>query len=54
MAVTISPDNVGFAFSPQLKAIARIEQRQEVLMQTHDCFEGQIRAPSDLIDIQVD
>ena len=50
MAVTISRDNVFFAFSPQLKAIARIEQGQEVLLQTHDCFEGQIRAPSDLVD----
>ena len=39
MAVTISRDNVFFAFSPQLKAIARIEQGQEVLLQTHDCFE---------------
>ena len=50
MAVTISRDNVFFAFSPQLKAIARIEQGQEVLLQTHDCFEGQIRATSDLVD----
>jgi amidase len=50
MAVTISRDNVFFAFSPQLKAIARIEQGQEVLLQTHDCFEGQIRTTSDLVD----
>jgi len=50
MAVTISRDKVFFAFSPQLKAIARIEQGQEVLLQTHDCFEGQIRATTDLVD----
>jgi amidase len=50
MVVTISRDKVFFAFSPQLKAIARIEQGQEVLLQTHDCFEGQIRATSDLVD----
>jgi len=50
MAVTISRDKVFFAFSPQLKAIARIEQGQEVLLQTHDCFEGQIRSNSDLVD----
>jgi len=50
MSVTISRDNVFFAFSPQLKAIARIEQGQEVLLQTHDCFEGQIRTTSDLVD----
>ena len=50
MAMTISRDKVFFAFSPQLKAIARIEQGQEVLLQTHDCFEGQIRTTSDLVD----
>jgi amidase len=50
MAVTISRDHVFFAFSPQLKAIARIEQGQEVLLQTHDCFEGQIRGTTDLVD----
>ncbi|MCJ7512509.1 MAG: acetamidase/formamidase family protein [Anaerolineales bacterium] len=50
MAVTISRDKVFFAFSPQLKAIATIEQGQEVLLQTHDCFEGQIRTTSDLVD----
>jgi len=50
MAVTISRDDVFFAFSPLLKAIARIEQGQEVLLQTHDCFEGQIRTTSDLVD----
>ena len=50
MTVTISRDNVFFAFSPQLKAIARIEQGEEVLLETHDCFEGQIQTTSDLVD----
>lgn len=50
MTVTISRDNVFFAFSPQLRAIARIEQGQEVLLQTHDCFEGQIQTTNDLVD----
>ena len=50
MAVTISRNNVFFAFSPHLKAIAQIEQGEEVLLQTHDCFEGQIHTTSDLVD----
>jgi amidase len=50
MAVTISRENVFFAFSPQLKAIAEIQQGEEVLLQTHDCFEGQIQTTADLVD----
>jgi amidase len=50
MAVTISRKNVFFAFSPHLKAIAQIEQGEEVLLQTHDCFEGQIQTTHDLVD----
>jgi amidase len=50
LAVEISRQNVFFAFSPQLKAIAHIEQGEEVLLQTHDCFEGQIQTTRDLVD----
>ncbi len=50
MAVTISRENVFFAFNPHLKAIAQIQQGEEVLLQTHDCFEGQIQTTSDLVD----
>jgi amidase len=50
MAVEISRQNVFFAFSPQLKAIAHIQQGEEVLLQTHDCFEGQIQTTQDLVD----
>jgi amidase len=50
MAVEISRKDVFFAFSPQLKAIAHIEQGEEVLLQTHDCFEGQIQTTKDLVD----
>ena len=50
MTVTISRQNVFFAFSPQLKPIAQIEQGEEVLLQTHDCFEGQIQTTQDLVD----
>jgi amidase len=50
LTVTISRENVFFAFKPHLKAIAHIQQGEEVLLQTHDCFEGQIQTTSDLVD----
>ena len=50
MTTTISRDKVFFAFGPQLKAIAEIQQGEEVLLHTHDCFEGQIQRPTDLVD----
>jgi len=50
MVVTISRENVFFAFSPRLKPIAQIQQGEEVLLQTHDCFQGQIQTTSDLVD----
>jgi amidase len=50
MTTIIPRDKVFFAFGPQLKAIAEIEQGEEVLLHTHDCFEGQIQVPTDLVD----
>ena len=43
MATQISREQVFFAFGPALKEIARIPQGEEVVMETHDCFEGQIQ-----------
>jgi len=50
MATQISREKVFFAFAPTLKEIARIPQGEEVVMETHDCFEGQIQTTSDLLD----
>jgi amidase len=50
MATQISREKVFFAFGPALKEIARIPQGEEVVMETHDCFEGQIQTTSDLVD----
>jgi amidase len=50
MTTNISREKVFFAFSPNLEAIAQIEQGEEVFLQTHDCFEGQIQTTSDLVD----
>jgi amidase len=50
MATQISREKVFFAFGPALKEIARIPQGEEVVMETHDCFEGQIQTTNDLVD----
>jgi amidase len=50
MVTTIPREHVFFAFAPDLKPVAKVEQGEEVLLQTHDCFEGQIQLPTDLID----
>lgn len=47
---TILRDNVFFAFSPSLRAVAEIEQGEEVLLYTRDCFEGQVQQTTDLVD----
>ena len=50
MSTTIPRDRLFFAFGPHLEPAAEVEQGEEVLLQTHDCFEGQIQLPSDLVD----
>ena len=42
--------NVFFAFHPDLKPAYRVQQGEEVTMETHDCFEGQLKTSADLID----
>ena len=39
-----------FAFDPALTPAARMRQDEEGLLQTHDCFEGQIQTSADLLD----
>jgi amidase len=50
MAVHVSRDNVFFAFSSVGKPVARVQQDEEVILETHDCFQGQLRSERDLID----
>ncbi len=47
---TVPRNQLFFAFDPALKAAARIRQDEESLLQTHDCFEGQIQTTADLLD----
>ena len=47
---TVPRDQLFFAFEPGLKPAARLRQGEQGVLQTHDCFEGQIQTPSDLLD----
>ena len=49
MAIQVSRENVFFAFSPQLQPVARVRPGEEVVFETHDCFEGQIQTDKDLV-----
>jgi amidase len=50
MAVRVSRDEVFFAFGAGLPAAARVKQGEEVLLETHDCFQGQLKTERDLIN----
>ncbi len=50
MTRTISREHVFFSFNPSLQAVEKINQGEEILLQTHDCFEGQIQRTTDLVD----
>jgi amidase len=49
MTTRIPREHVFFAFSPELKPALEVDQGEEVLMETHDCFEGQLRTEQDLV-----
>lgn len=49
MSVRISRDKVFFAFSPALQSVAHVKQGQEVVLETHDCFQGQLKSESDQV-----
>jgi amidase len=49
MTVKITRDHVFFAFSPDLVPVSRIKQGEEGIMETHDCFQGQLKNEKDLI-----
>lgn len=49
MSITVKRENVFFSFSPANQAVVHVKQGDTVRMETHDCFEGQIRSVKDLI-----
>jgi amidase len=46
----VTHDSLFFAFEPGLKPAARLRQGETGVLETHDCFEGQIQTSSDLVD----
>jgi len=51
MTQKVNRSHVFFSFHPDLVPVLRVQQGEEVVMETHDCFEGQIRNSNDLIDV---
>ncbi|HVO38298.1 MAG TPA: acetamidase/formamidase family protein [Spirochaetia bacterium] len=49
MPVRVSRENVFFSFTPGRAPAARVRQGEEVVLETHDCFQGQLRTEKDLI-----
>lgn len=50
MTIKINREQVFYAFDPTLKPVARLNLGEEGIMETHDCFEGQLKTEKDLID----
>ncbi|HTP01330.1 MAG TPA: acetamidase/formamidase family protein [Anaerolineales bacterium] len=46
----VTNNELFFAFDPALKPAARIRQGEDGVLETHDCFEGQIQTKDDLLD----
>jgi amidase len=49
MPTKITREHVFFAFSPEIEPALEVDQGEEVLMETHDCFQGQLRTEQDLV-----
>lgn len=49
MPPLIKRDRVFFSFSPQLQPVAHLQQGEQFIMETHDCFEGQLHSETDLV-----
>jgi acetamidase/formamidase len=45
MTAKVTRDRLFFAFEPTLHPALHIEQGEDVVLETHDCFEGQIQTP---------
>lgn len=50
MTTKVTRDRLFFAFEPKLNPATHVAQGEDVVLETHDCFEGQIQKPQDLVD----
>jgi len=51
MEKKLTRDTVFYAFSPNLEPAMRVEQGEEFVLETHDCFSGQLKSEDDLLDV---
>jgi amidase len=49
MATRVNRDQLFYSFEPNLKPATRVRSGEEVIFETHDCFQGQIRSERDLV-----
>lgn len=50
MEKKLTRENVFYAFTPELKPALRVAQGEEFILETHDCFSGQLKSEKDLLD----
>jgi amidase len=50
MPCELTRDKAFFAFSPDVEPIIRVQQDEELLIQTHDCFSGQLKTSADTLE----
>ena len=50
MASELTRDKAFFGFSPDLTPLARVKQGEELLIETHDCFSGQLKTAADTLE----
>ncbi len=50
MAFELTRDKAFFAFSPDVPPVLRVTQGEDVVLQTHDCFSGQLKTSHDTLE----
>lgn len=50
MASELTRDKAFFAFSPEVASVMSVKQGEEVTLQTHDCFSGQLKTSADTLE----
>jgi amidase len=48
MIIRVPRNKIFYAFSSSLSPVVRVKQGEEFIIETNDCFEGQIRKETDL------
>jgi len=50
MASDLTRDKAFFAFSPDVAPVMRAAQGEEIVIETHDCFSGQLKTSADTLE----